>query len=147
MPFLNPDEVLMHVPNLVLVKKDEPPETMDEVLQGIRNLWERIVEDLRNDPETLKDFENDINSSLEEAGAWERVSLKDDSYLQLLNPEIVSGDGWGLGPKLFMMKLMEENFQPEVWLTPDDPQAQDPDLPTYLADNLFDPLYLPREYR
>jgi len=147
MKFLNPDEVLIHTPYLVLVKKNEVPTTADEVLQGIRNLWERIVDVMREDPEALRDQEYSMNSDLEEAGAWERISLEDDSFLDLLNPEVITADGWGPAPKIWHDRLREREIEPELWLTADDPQAQEPNLPYELADNLNDPLYLPREYR
>ncbi len=147
MEFLNQNEVLMHTPYLVLVDKDAVPKTPEEVLQGIQTLWERIIEILKTEPEVLDDLEQSMNSSLEEAGAWERISLTDESYLDLLNPLIISGDGWGIAPKLFMEKLQETEVKPELYLTANDPEAKDPELPFDLTCNLLDPLYLPREYR
>lgn len=148
MKFLNPDEVLMHAKGcLVLVKKDKVPQTTNEVRQGVRNLWERIVDALSEDPEALEDQEKSMNSSLREMGAWERISLKDDSYLDLLNPAIITADGWGMAPKIWHEELQMREIEPELWLTADDPQAQDPNLPYDLLDNLNDPLNLPAEYR
>jgi len=147
MAFLNPDEVLMETPYLVLCKRNNPPKTPEEVLQGMINLWERIVEELKEDPEFLKEQERSMNIMLEEAGAWERVSLEDDSYLDLLNPLIISGDGWGIGPELYLEELNLKEVHPEIRIEPGTPEAEDPELPYDLADQLLSPLHLPREYR
>lgn len=147
MAFLDQDEVLMHVPQVVLVKRGNPPKTPTEVLQGMRNLWVAVVEYLRKEPEVLKDWEISINGALEESGAIERISLRDRSYLALLDPMIVTNDSWGIAPKIFMDKVNSQKINPEVWITADDPENEDPELPFDLAENLLDPLYLPREYR
>ena len=52
-----------------------------------------------------------------------------------------------MAPKIWHEELKMREIEPELWLTADDPQAQDPNLPYDLLDNLNDPLNLPAEYR
>ena len=149
MKFLQPNEMLVHTPTLVMWNREQPlPKTVKEVLRGKAALWERIVEILREAQDgTLEDLQADMNISLEEAGAWNRINLMEDEYLNLMNPSVITDPGWGIAPQIFMDKLNETEITPEVWMTADDPEAKNENLAWELSDDLLDPLYLPREYR
>ena len=149
MQFLNQDEMLLHTPELIMWRKGRAmPQTVQEILMGKTTLWERIVEILRRSKDgELEDLQRDMNLSLEEVGAWNRINLWKDEYLNLLNPAVVTDPGWGIAPQIYMDKLNAMEINPQVWITADDQEAQDPNLPYYLADDLMSPLHLPPEYR
>ena len=146
--FLRPNEVIVWTGLVnILTQKDKMPQTVDDILEGMEALWMRIVWHLEKTPEALEYWEKEMNSSLKDAGAWEQISLKDLSYLNLLNPAVVSGPGWGIAPDHFHCRLETQEIRPEINLTPDDPEANDPDYLYQMGDNLLAPLRLPREYR
>lgn len=146
---LYPGETIQETPDYrILVRAGERPSTPAELLQCLQNLWERLILLLREtDPDLLKELEGDMNTSLREAGALNRVKLQTENYLELLDPMIVTSGDWGIGPQIFQEELNLTRIELSEYLTAGSPGAKDPEVIRDLAQMLLDPLYLPSEYR
>ena len=141
--FLNPDEVIISdLGYRGLYKKNDPPEhDRRKVLDGMRRLWIRVVKYLRTSPDELQEWETWMNNRIEDAGGSEKISLTDESYLNILDPMVATAPWWGRGTLAFHENLGMETYEPEVLLTPDKTVGQTPEeVASDLAEILIEPL-------
>ena len=147
--FLHPDEVIMVLetelrPIYMLVKRNSPPKTRKAILDGIRAHWTRVEEFLTDD--VKKTVEIQMNSELEAQGATERVKFKDNSYLNLIDPNIADSGATGQGPKLFQdaIPMWPDSKEMTVVYEPNSPELKNPEETAAEMSQVFqDPLYTP----
>lgn len=130
-------------PIYMLVKRNSPPKTRKEILNGIREHWMRVEAFLTDD--VKKTVEIQMNSELEAQGATERVKFKDSSYLNLIDPAIAESGTMGNGPIMFQdaIPMWPDSAMMTVAYEPNSEELKDPkEAAAMMSDVFLEPLYV-----
>ena len=144
--FLNPDEVIMEatLPSdriQFLTKKGKLPQTVEEFVMKIQDLHRRIGMNLS--PEQKAYAEMVLNDAMEEQNG-DKVSLSNQSYLKMVEPELLEAGVFGAIAKGYAetIRSWDKKTSMNVVKTPDDPEIRNPqEAADAMVDLLFEMTY------